>query len=87
MNRIALAAAPFVLGTSLALGFMLTPATHAHAATITEDDSAWNCATMGNRICGPGTPLPGCFDENRQLVALWPCHVVVNPDGSSDVWA
>lgn len=23
---------------------------------ITEDDPRWDCATMGNRICGPGRP-------------------------------
>jgi len=30
---------------------------------------------------------PGCYDENGHMVAPAPCHIVVNPDGSSDVYA
>lgn len=56
---------------------------------IAEDESGWDCVSMGNRICGPGNAngVPaGCFDEGGVLVAAWPCYVVVNPDGSSDVF-
>lgn len=35
---------------------------------ITEDDPRWDCATMGNRVCGPDAPLPAgpdfdCWDD------------------------
>ena len=54
-----------------------------------EDDPGWSCITDGNRICGPGNPdgVPaGCYDDAGMLVAPWPCFVVVNPDGTSDVY-
>lgn len=38
-----------------------------------EDDPGWNCATMGDHICGPGNSedLPaGCYD-NATLVIPW----------------
>lgn len=76
---------------SLTLG-ALAIATHAHGTPtrITEDDPRWNCTTMGNRICGPNNAngvTAGCYsDTGSAPVHLWPCHVVVNPDGSSDVW-
>lgn len=54
-----------------------------------EDDLGWDCVRNGNRICGPdntqGRPA-GCYDELGLLVAPWPCHVVINADGSSDVY-
>jgi hypothetical protein len=28
------------------------------ANAIAEDDAGWNCATMGNHICGPGIEPP-----------------------------
>jgi hypothetical protein len=40
--------------------------------TITEDESGWDCRTMGNRICGPGNvqgAIPGDY-------------TTVHPDGS-----
>ncbi|AGT12798.1 hypothetical protein PHELEMICH_61 [Mycobacterium phage Phelemich] len=56
--------------------------------TINEDDPAWDCRTMGNRVCGPLTPTPGCWDEHGKLVGIWPCHVVVDPaTGQGDVYA
>lgn len=54
-----------------------------------EDDPDWDCRTQGNRICGPRNSQlvePGCYNDGGTLVALWPCHVVVNPDGTSDVY-
>jgi len=54
-----------------------------------EDDPGWSCVTDGNRICGPGNPdgvPPGCYDDGGMLVAPWPCVVIVNPDGTSDVY-
>lgn len=56
---------------------------------ITEDSPAWDCTTMGNRVCGPqsvGGGIAGCYDDGGSIVALWPCHVEVNPDGSADVY-
>ncbi|APQ42322.1 hypothetical protein PBI_RICH_62 [Mycobacterium phage Rich] len=53
-----------------------------------EDDPAWDCRTMGNRVCGPETATPGCWDDHGKLVGLWPCHVVVDPNtGEGDVYA
>lgn len=59
-------------------------------APVLEDDPGWSCVTDGNRICGPGNTEgkpAGCYDDGGVWVAAWPCHVVVNPDGSSDVYA
>ena len=55
----------------------------------TEDMNCWDCIAMGDRTCGPSNYngyVAGCYDDHRMLVALWPCAVVVNPDGSSDVY-
>jgi hypothetical protein len=58
-------------------------------STIEEDSPAWSCVDDGNRICGPnnaqGAPA-GCYDDGGVLVAAWPCYVVINHDGSSDVF-
>lgn len=62
----------------------------ASAGPVQEDDPGWSCITMGNRVCGLDNSngvTPGCYDDTSTLVAPWPCHVVVNPDGSSDVYA
>lgn len=59
------------------------------ATVITEDDPGWSCQTMGNRVCGPGNSegvTPGCYSDTGDMVSMWPCHVVVNADGSSDVY-
>lgn len=57
---------------------------------LTEDSPGWDCRTGGNRVCGPASDdaghTPGCYDEIGSLVALWPCYVVTNADGSSDVY-
>lgn len=54
-----------------------------------EDSPSWDCITMGNRICGPGNSqgvAPGCYNDGGQLVAVWPCHIEINSDGSADVY-
>ena len=54
-----------------------------------EDDPGWSCITNGDRRCGPGNSNgvpPGCYDDAGMLVAPWPCVVIVNPDGTSDVY-
>lgn len=60
----------------------------ATASATPEDSPAWDCRTDGNRICGvandQGVPA-GCYSDTGALVAAWPCSVVVNADGSSDV--
>lgn len=59
-------------------------------ARIQEDDPGWDCVSMGDRSCGPTNTqgvTAGCYDDGGVLVAPWPCHIVVNPDGSSDVYA
>lgn len=56
---------------------------------VQEDSPAWSCVDDGNRICGPGNSNgapAGCYDDGGVLVATWPCYVVINPDGSSDVF-
>lgn len=70
----------------IALGVLSSPVAH---AAPNEDQPGWSCVDDGNRVCGPhnaqGAPA-GCYDEGGVLVAAWPCYVVVNPDGSSDVY-
>lgn len=80
-----------------AIGILATGVVAASALVITadarhpstEDSPAWDCVTMGNRVCGP-TNVQGktaaCYDDGGVIVALWPCRVVVNQDGSSDVF-
>lgn len=64
-----------------------------HVATVTEDDPAWNCLTMGNLRCGPDwVPLPqviahqiGLDVDGDQAGCLWlagaTTSYVVCPDG------
>lgn len=60
------------------------------AVTAVEEDSpAWDCASMGNRVCGPANVqgrTAGCYDDAGRLVAAWPCFVVVNESGDADVF-
>lgn len=55
-----------------------------------EDEPGWSCVDDGNRICGPGNPEgkpAACYDDGGVIVALWPCHVVVDPaTGEGDVY-
>lgn len=81
---------------TLALGMVLSPASHAHVPadvsalrmhTAEEDSPDWRCDVDGNRVCGPGNATPaGCYSDTGVMVAPWPCFVVANPDGSSAVW-
>ena len=77
---------------SAAIGVPLAGPTIAisHATAIQEDDPGWDCRTMGDRICGPTNSnlvAAGCYNDGAQLVAPWPCHVVVDPmTGEADVY-
>jgi len=54
-----------------------------------EDDPNWDCVTMGNRVCGVGNAegVPaGCYNDNEELVAPWPCFVMTDDDGNMDVY-
>ena len=73
-----------------ALGIPAVGAAHADpVAQVQEDQPGWDCRTMGNRVCGPDNSqglAAACYNDRAEVVAVWPCHVVVNPDGSSDVY-
>lgn len=61
----------------------------ARAQASPNEDQQWSCVDDGNRTCGPGNANgapAGCYDDGGVLVAPWPCYVVVNADGSSDVY-
>lgn len=77
-----------VIAVSLGIAGLIGSAP-AYAEPITEDSPAWSCVANGNRICGPtnteGMPA-GCYDDRGRLVAVWPCHLVVNTDGSADIY-
>lgn len=75
----------------MAGAFGLAMPAHAHAdpTRVEEDSDDWDCTTMGDRVCGPNNSnhvTAGCYNDSAQLVAVWPCHIVVNADGSSDVF-
>ena len=83
------------IATAVAIG--LSPLSLAGAVAITsgrayatsEDSDQWSCVDDGNRICGPGNAdgaPAGCYNDGGVMVAPWPCHIVVNPDGSADVY-
>lgn len=80
--------------TTVALALLLSPAGDTIDVpdlngSLQEDDPGWDCRG-GDRMCGPGSDdaghTPGCYDDAARLVALWPCTIVVNADGSSDVF-
>lgn len=77
--------------TAAALVVGIATATPAIAAAQPqEDDPGWSCVDTALRVCGPLSDdwghQPGCYNDSRELVADWPCSVVVNLDGSSDVY-
>lgn len=87
-HRIALAVGILI---GAAIGVPVGPAIiNAQAQpAIQEDDPGWDCRTMGMRDCGPANTqgvTAGCYNDAAELVAVWPCHVVVNADGSADVF-
>lgn len=55
---------------------------------VNEDDDAWSCTTMGNHVCGPDNVEgvnAGCYDDDAEMVAPWPCHTYVDEDGERNV--
>jgi hypothetical protein len=90
--RLAAATGAFIgLAIGMPLGAAISHADPAQPApVISEDDPGWNCTRDGNRICGPDNADgvdPGCYNEIGELVAAWPCHVVVDPKtGEGDVY-
>lgn len=83
-QRITLAA-----GITIGLAFGISAAPAMAQPAVAEDSPAWDCIFDGNRVCGPLNAQgaqPGCYNDHAALVAAWPCHVVTNPDGSSDVY-
>jgi hypothetical protein len=72
-----------IILTGIALGVALAGAPVGHAST-------FSCVDAGPRICTPandthGAPY-GCYDDGGVLVSALPCHVVVNADGSAEVY-
>ncbi|MCX4677671.1 hypothetical protein OG413_20580 [Streptomyces sp. NBC_01433] len=54
---------------------------------IDEDESGWNCHTMGNEVCGPRSVPAECEGAGSAAglcvtVALRPAYAWTNPDGS-----
>lgn len=85
-------AAGIVIGAAFGIpaGAIISSAPATAAPAVTEDSPAFDCIFDGNRICSPSNPqgvAPGCYNDRGALVAPWPCHIVVNADGSSDVYA
>ncbi len=77
------------IGAAALAAFALITTPNATGDAITEDSPAWDCRVDGNRICGPTNTqqvAAGCFNDLGAMVAAWPCRVVVNADGSSDVY-
>ncbi len=87
---VAVAASPLVSLVAVSPGLAVPRGSAVfQASRISEDSSTWDCRVDGNRMCGPGNAqqvIPGCYDDAGALVSVWPCHVVVNSDGSSDVY-
>ncbi len=84
-------AAGIVIGAAFGIpaGAIISTAPAIAAPAVTEDSPAWDCIFDGNRICSPTNAhgaAPGCYNDRGALVAPWPCHVVVNADGSADVY-
>lgn len=91
MNRTALVVigAEVVLAASFATAGLIGLSGHAQAQPA-EDEPGWSCTETALRICGPASDdyghAPGCYSDTGKLVAPWPCTVVVNPDGTADVY-
>ncbi len=88
---VAIAASPLVSLVAVSPGLAVPSDGSAVFPTsrIGEDESGWDCRADGNRMCGPGNSqgvISGCYDDAGALVSVWPCHVVVNADGSADVY-
>lgn len=85
-------AAGILIGAAFGLtaGPLITPANATPAGQTQEDDPGWDCRVNGDRQCGPTNAQgveAGCYSDTGALVAVWPCHVVVNPaTGEGDVY-
>lgn len=76
------------LGVVVALAVALSVQVYS-AGHLPEDSDSFDCRSDGNRICGPGNSqgVPaGCYSDAGALVSAWPCRIVVNADGSADVY-
>lgn len=87
---LAIVGAEVVLAASFAVAGMIGLSGHAQAQP-NEDEPGWSCVDTATRICGPLSDdyghAPGCYNDARQWVTPWPCHVVVNPvTGDGDIW-
>lgn len=81
-----------VIGSSVALIATESGLSQAHSepVAVSEDHPKFDCATMGNRECGPGNAqgvAAGCYDAAGVLVVAWPCRIDANPDGTTDIYS
>lgn len=84
-----------VFGASMAFGLLTLPAPDGHAVPAqaqAQHQPGFSCVDDGLRVCDPadaaaqGKPA-ACYDDGGVIVALWPCHVVIDPrTGDSDVY-
>lgn len=66
-----------------------TPSDETTSSIVNEDEDGWSCVTMGNRVCSPTNDEgveAGCYNDNAELVATWPCFVTVDDDGNADMY-
>lgn len=79
MNRtvkatLAIVAAEAVMAGGVLLAGAVGITGRAYASsTIQGDDPAWDCTTMGNRVCGPTNTqhVPAGLYRDGQLIAAW----------------
>lgn len=79
-----------IIAAMLAASAIGGTAAVAHAQPA-EDSPGWSCVDAPRHVCGPASDdyghTPGCYDDGGVFVAPWPCHVVVNRDGSADIYS
>lgn len=90
-HRITFATGIFVgIALGIPTGGIVAQAHADPAGQTQEDDPGWSCVDSRDHVCGPASDdwghTPGCYDDGGVLVAAWPCSVVANADGSSDVY-
>lgn len=88
--RLSVAVVLAVFALALVIGAIRGPVVKstapAPAPVVAEDDTAWDCASMGNDVCGPGSvPLstycqaePSATVEGVEIIA-YPSGQVANP--------
>lgn len=60
--------APLAVVLAVGIVYVVTP----RAAVVYEDEPGWNCATMGNRVCGPvGVAWEGVAQDDYATCAYW----------------